>query len=671
MDSGIYQNGSNIGLGTTAPASTLDLVGAGTTSATSNLILRDANKSALVTVLDNGNVGIGTTSPGQIFGGGGTALDIVNSSVMSKAVIAGGTAARLFVRDLNGPSNAKSLGLSVDGGFANYYSPSDNESSSVNLVTYNLATGNVGIGTTSPGQIFDIWSGGSTKFNVRNDGVVNVAGEVRNSSMTQTTAGLRWGEPTSYMQLGGASGAGSFANSGSAEIDLNGITSANAGQIIFKTGVSSIANQPEVMRIDSSGNVGINNTIPVSKLDLVGAGTTSATSNLILRDANRSRLVTVLDNGYVGIGSASPSDMLTVYGGGLRLDDGDVSRHAAVIKDGLGNTTFRGLRGNYYWADMPANTTAFQVGASGDNIVFTTATSVIAPRVMMHTTGFQVNAGNFAASTAPAGVFEVSNGAAKLFDILSTGNVGIGSTTPDALLQVGVNPSITTGSAPAAAIKGNLMVDGNIYGNGATITGITGTITGLNAGYLSRANTSTSIVDSGIYQNGSGYIGIGTTNPQSQLTVIGVIRLQHATMLDRYLNLSYETNTSNAYLDFTTGGVASRYFDFRYGGNSRMVLTGAGNLGIGTTVPAAKLHVVGSGTTTGNAFEIDDSLYAPKVTVLDNGNVGIGTTGPGQKLEVDGSIYAVNNVMVGNALADAGNTPRVQITATKIIVNLQ
>src|SRR3989339_338182 len=52
------------------------------------------------------------------------------------------------------------------------------------------------------------------------------------------------------------------------------------------------------------------------------------------------------------------------------------------------------------------------------------------------------------------------------------------------------------------------------------------------------------------------------------------------------------------------------------------------NVGLGTTAPTAKLEIIANGTTTGTAFQIDDSLYAPKVTVLDNGNVGIGTTRP-------------------------------------------
>jgi hypothetical protein len=67
----------------------------------------------------------------------------------------------------------------------------------------------------------------------------------------------------------------------------------------------------------------------------------------------------------------------------------------------------------------------------------------------------------------------------------------------------------------------------------------------------------------------------------------------------------------------------------------------AGNVGIGTTSPYARLHVSDGGFRHGAPGEISIDavgIVGGRFKILDNGNVGIGTTSPSEKLEVNGNL---------------------------------
>lgn len=74
-----------------------------------------------------------------------------------------------------------------------------------------------------------------------------------------------------------------------------------------------------------------------------------------------------------------------------------------------------------------------------------------------------------------------------------------------------------------------------------------------------------------------------------------------------------------------------------------------GNMGVGTHVPEARLHVFSGGSTTGKSFFIENSLGDDNFTVLDNGKVGIKTATPTYELDVNGTIGATNFQQVGSS----------------------
>jgi hypothetical protein len=169
-----------------------------------------------------------------------------------------------------------------------------------------------------------------------------------------------------------------------------------------------------------------------------------------------------------------------------------------------------------------------------------------------------------------------------------------------------------------------------------------------------------------VLQNGN--VEIGTTVADGRLTVVGVQgnntlvldTAPNATGQSGILNFQSSFNSTSATFDaarikiYGTAagyGTAANYlgFDAATGSNTYttyMAMSLAGNVGIGTTSPYSKLSVWGSGTGTGQAFEITNNASTTIAKFLDNGtgyflgNIGIGTTTPYAKLSVVGQVVA-------------------------------
>lgn len=190
-------------------------------------------------------------------------------------------------------------------------------------------------------------------------------------------------------------------------------------------------------------------------------------------------------------------------------------------------------------------------------------------------------------------------------------------------------------------------VSGYIVGRGEEITGGDGLglwTYGNTPIFLGTGSKQRMTIDS------SGNVGIGTTSPSYKLDVNGAIRANGNVLLEA---ANGTTGGGIAFWDasgWVNGTINAKNLILNYAG---------GNVGIGTTSPAQKLHVNGSayiGTTYegicisryGNTIDAISSngsslpLYLNHTStgdirmVIGGGNVGIGTTSPSYKLDVNG-----------------------------------
>jgi hypothetical protein len=223
------------------------------------------------------------------------------------------------------------------------------------------------------------------------------------------------------------------------------------------------------------------------------------------------------------------------------------------------------------------------------------------------------------------------------------GNVGIGTTSPGAKLEVAGGARLT-GSIPLTFSATNPILD-------VTSGGLTFDAT--NFDFRHRATAATRL----FINTSTGNVGIGTASPGVTLEVAGDAKITGA------IPLTF--SATNPILDVTSGGLTldATNFDFRHRATAATRLfinTSTGNVGVGTASPGVRLEVAGdakitgaipltfsatnpvldvtSGALTLDATNFDFRHRATAATRLfvntSSGAVGIGTTSPNARLSV-------------------------------------
>ena len=357
-------------------------------------------------------------------------------------------------------------------------------------------------------------------------------------------------------------------------------------------------------------------------------------------------------NGDVGIGTSSPRAPLHVQPAGGASDDFNV-----LVSQ---------FRPNIVLEDLSGSATDFQFFVDAN--------------------AFQIRSGDASTDTKLA---------SELVHITSAGLVGIGTASPSTLLHLA-----STGSAilTLEADTDNVTESDNarieLSQDGGAVTGHMGYATSANG--ISIWNNYGDYVRFGANNlermriTGTGLVGIGTTAPLNRLHVVdatSALRFRQNGTIAEILLAGPSGGDAALYfgdaVDIARGGfyydTSENQLQFRgYNNNTRMVISSAGNVGIGTTAPSQKLTVQGTdariylaGANTdinmtgtadgqlsldGNGFGFGIALNSSGANLYTNspiralilgtdetermritgtGNVGIGTTTPTAELDIE------------------------------------
>ncbi len=574
----ILLSGMNaVGIGTTTPASRLDIYGTSSFPTLDLFGVSSSSFSRLFTITSAGKVGIGTSTPA-------TALSVIGTSTTQGLVISNLASALLGV-DASGNVIATTTAF-VDYSYASSTFPSFTYASS----TYALAAsgtqwttsgsniyytlGNVGIGSTTPSSPLSILASSTAPL-------VTINGT---SSATDFILVNATGSITNMLNLkfGGVSkvsitptGFTTFANAVSASADFRAPTfSMNSNNSLTSFGTNAwtaAGTSTNIARITATNSSGaliaalINPTINqpatssanYSALVIQPTETsisTSTTSYLLRVGTTTSpNMFTVLNNGNVGIGTTTPSQSLEVVGD-------------LFLSGAARNIRYNGSSGAL---NVWGGTTNVVTFTTGQTTQFGRAVEMDANLNFGSTVG---NTNYLLTGTAIASGNRVAN------DVTVKG----GDHNSSASVTDGAGGDVWIYGGVANSNADNSSRGGNLYLYGGTGGGGGGAIGNIILGH----NGTSSL----------GNVGIGTSSPNAKLDIYG----------------------TSSFPTLDLFGVSSSSFSRLF------TITSAGNVGIGTSTPATALSVIGTSTTQGLVIS---NLANAFLAVDGSGNV-IATTTP-------------------------------------------
>ena len=351
---------------------------------------------------------------------------------------------------------------------------------------------------------------------------------------TDASAGYYYnsGTPASplWVQLGAASGASQWATAGS--------------DIYFNTGNVGIGTTSPTTKLDVSGEVNFSENLTITKnIKWANSGygiqlsfaTVGPKDALVSRSASGSQWVDV------GSDAAWSGVTLAANGGNVGIGTTTPLSKISAVNNNFDATTNPGYKFYGFQSSTSATVPLFHIQSGWEN--------------------------NLAANVFKVNTYQNEAG----FNILCNGNVGIGTTSPQAKLQVDGRVIINYAAAPGFY--------GQSAGANKVYLGYDGAGTGLEL-YNFTSGRSLMVRDNGDLTY-LGNVGIGTTTP-ADLLQVGNLMFGGNSGREIYSTSGYDIN-------YKATGASSHHFYAN--GTEIFTIDKTGNIGIGVNSPSQPLHM--------------------------------------------------------------------------------